>query len=168
MKMMKQREHALQHTSLVRRAYSQPCADRRAISHQVALRVVREFNLPDTTAEILVTTPLCYPEEPPLVVEARYHTPRTHRHTHAHSHSHVHTHVRRAMLEDRRSPSTPVSPTRSYSPVEVGANHKLCETVLLLPHIHKLVNKPVLCLIDLANSDFSIVSSSKWISYISI
>ncbi len=118
MKAMKQREHSLQHTALVRRAYSLQCSDRHAVGHQVALRVVREFNLPDTTCEILQTAPLFMTEEPPLQVEARYHTPRTHRHSHSH-HGHVHSHVRRALTDDRCSPSSPVSPTRSYSPIEV-------------------------------------------------
>ncbi len=35
---MKKREHTLQHTKLAQRAFSLPCADRRAISYYIQLR----------------------------------------------------------------------------------------------------------------------------------
>ncbi len=38
LKAMKKREHSLHHTKLSQRAYSLPCADRRAISYYIQLR----------------------------------------------------------------------------------------------------------------------------------
>ncbi len=37
---MKKREHTLQHTKLAQRAFSLPCADRRAISYYIQLRYI--------------------------------------------------------------------------------------------------------------------------------
>ena len=50
---MRQREHELSRTKLVQRACSLLCSDRIAITRQIQLRVVREFGLPDSTAEVL-------------------------------------------------------------------------------------------------------------------
>ncbi|XP_074662377.1 BTB/POZ domain-containing protein 7-like [Tubulanus polymorphus] len=52
---MLRRESELHRTKLVHRAYALPCSDRRGISHQVQLRVVREFGLPDSTIELFQT-----------------------------------------------------------------------------------------------------------------
>ena len=108
---MKRREHSLQHTKLAQRAYSLPCSDRRAVTHAVALRVVREFGLPDTTVEILQSARALYMEEPLLEVPRFIHHPRV-----ALPVSRPHLHERCI----RHAPSNPVSPARSYSPIEVG------------------------------------------------
>ena len=50
---MLQREQELQNCQLTQRAYALPCCDRRAVNHQLQLRTVREFGLPDSTVEVL-------------------------------------------------------------------------------------------------------------------
>lgn len=50
---MHDRELELCHSKLVQRSCSLLCADRAAIVHQVQLRVVREFGLPDSTLKVL-------------------------------------------------------------------------------------------------------------------
>jgi len=50
---MCERELEICHSKLVQRAYSLLCADRPAIVHQLQLRVVREFGLPDSTVKVL-------------------------------------------------------------------------------------------------------------------
>ncbi|XP_013414062.1 BTB/POZ domain-containing protein 7 [Lingula anatina] len=51
--LMVKREQEIQQSRLVQKAYSLPCTDRRAVNHQIQLRVVREFGLPDSAVEIL-------------------------------------------------------------------------------------------------------------------
>ena len=50
---MIRRERKLRQSPLSQRAYSLPLASRRDINRQIRLRVVREFNLPDSMAEEL-------------------------------------------------------------------------------------------------------------------
>jgi len=50
---MRERELEVCHSKLVQRAYSLLCADRAAIIHQVQLRVIREFGLPDSAVKVL-------------------------------------------------------------------------------------------------------------------
>ena len=50
---MRERNLELCHSKLVQHAYSLLCADRAAVIHQVQLRVVREFGLPDSTVKVL-------------------------------------------------------------------------------------------------------------------
>jgi BTB/POZ domain-containing protein 7 len=50
---MLKREQKLRQSPLVLRALSLPLTSRHHVFSQVRLRVVREFNLPDTTAQLL-------------------------------------------------------------------------------------------------------------------
>lgn len=50
---MKVREAEVIHSSLAQRAFSLLCCDRRAVMHQIQLRVVREFGLPELAVELL-------------------------------------------------------------------------------------------------------------------
>ena len=50
---MHEREFEICHGKVVQRAYSLLCADRAAIVHQLQLRVVREFGLPDSAVKVL-------------------------------------------------------------------------------------------------------------------
>ena len=50
---MRERELEVCHSKLVQRAYSLLCADRAAVIHQIQLRVVREFGLPDSAVKVL-------------------------------------------------------------------------------------------------------------------
>lgn len=111
---MKRREHSLQHTKLAQRAYSLPCSDRRAVTHAIALRVVREFGLPDTTVEILLSAHALYMEEPLLEVPRYIHHSRLAAPPAVVARPHLHPRC------IRHTPSNPVSPARSFSPIEVS------------------------------------------------
>ena len=54
---MVRRERKLRQSALCQRAYSLPLASRRDINRQIRLRVVREFNLPDSIARVGSTSP---------------------------------------------------------------------------------------------------------------
>lgn len=104
--MMLHREQELQRTKLIQKAYSLPYADKRAVTYQIKLRVVREFGLPDSAVEILQNSQYYYPEESQYV-ERQYQVNSSSSSSSPSRHKH--------------SPSTPVpSPTRSYSPVVVS------------------------------------------------
>lgn len=107
--LMTQREHELQQSNLVLKAYSTPYLDKRAITLQLQLRIVREFGLPDSTVEVLQNGQFYYPEDLQFVQLERHYprtaTPRNHR---------------RLASPVKHSSSTPISPTHSYSPVEVS------------------------------------------------
>ncbi|XP_064602149.1 LOW QUALITY PROTEIN: BTB/POZ domain-containing protein 7-like [Liolophura sinensis] len=109
--LMTQREHELQQSSLVLKAYSTPYLDKRAITLQLQLRIVREFGLPDSTVEVLQNGQFYYPEDLQFVHLERHYprtaTPRSHR---------------RLASPVKHSSSTPISPTHSYSPVENEAS----------------------------------------------
>lgn len=60
---MIRRERKLRLSPLAQRAYSLPLASRRDINRQIRLRVVREFNLPDTIAEELESAAYQFAEE---------------------------------------------------------------------------------------------------------
>lgn len=124
LKSMKRREHQLQHSKCAQRAYSLACSDRRAISHYLQLRVVREFGLPDSTADVLGSASLYYQEDSPeretrIPAYRHYHTsqPMTHYQQHSqcvpasyrHTHHPIHT----------RSPATPRTPSRHICPIQV-------------------------------------------------
>ena len=50
---MRRREAELSRTRLAQRAYSLLSMDRSSVAHQIHLRIVREFGLPDSTVEVL-------------------------------------------------------------------------------------------------------------------
>lgn len=103
---MLHREQELQRTKLIQKAYSLPYADKRAVTYQIKLRVVREFGLPDSAVEILQNSQYYYPEESQYV-ERQYQVNSSSSSSSPSRHKH--------------SPSTPVpSPTRSYSPAVVS------------------------------------------------
>jgi BTB/POZ domain-containing protein 7 len=54
------REQKLRQSPLVLRALALPLTSRHLVSSQVRLRVVREFNLPDSTAQLLEVNSLVY------------------------------------------------------------------------------------------------------------
>ncbi|XP_076037996.1 BTB/POZ domain-containing protein 7 isoform X2 [Oratosquilla oratoria] len=60
---MVSRERELVSTPVYQRASSLPFSDRRFLRRQVRLRVVREFNLPDSVADVLETAAYCEEEE---------------------------------------------------------------------------------------------------------
>jgi len=60
---MIRRERKLRLSPLCQRAYSLPLASRRDINRQIRLRVVREFNLPDSIAEVLESAAYQFAEE---------------------------------------------------------------------------------------------------------
>lgn len=60
---MVRRERKLRMSPLSQRAYSLPLASRRDINRQIRLRVVREFNLPDSIAEVLESAAYQFAEE---------------------------------------------------------------------------------------------------------
>ncbi|ESO97990.1 hypothetical protein LOTGIDRAFT_92273, partial [Lottia gigantea] len=51
--LMMHREQEFRKSKLAARAYSLPCADKRMVTYNIQLRVVREFGLPDSTVEVL-------------------------------------------------------------------------------------------------------------------
>jgi len=62
---MHERELEICHSKTVQRAYSLLCADRSAIVHQIQLRVVREFGLPDSAVRILHSSAVGVLSQPP-------------------------------------------------------------------------------------------------------
>ena len=60
---MIRRERKLRQSPLAQRAYSLPLASRRDIHRQIRLRVVREFNLPDSIAQELEAAAYQFAEE---------------------------------------------------------------------------------------------------------
>ena len=60
---MIKRERKLRQSPLAQRAYSLPLASRRDIHRQIRLRVVREFNLPDSIAQELEAAAYQFAEE---------------------------------------------------------------------------------------------------------
>lgn len=60
---MIRRERKLRLSPLCQRAYCLPLASRRDINRQIRLRVVREFNLPDSIAEVLESAAYQFAEE---------------------------------------------------------------------------------------------------------
>jgi len=118
--LMHQRESDLAASHPARHAYSLPCADPRDVTHYIRLRVVRQFGLPDSCADILHSRTLghsCGHAESP-----HYHTPRHRGYTPQHPrgacpgprapplrHPPCPSHGLGG-LELRGGPSTPVSP----------------------------------------------------------
>lgn len=60
---MLKRETELRQTTVVQQAYAMPLANRRDLNHQLQLRIVREFNLPDSVADVLQGAAYYYPED---------------------------------------------------------------------------------------------------------
>lgn len=58
MALMLKREQKLRQSPSCQRAISLPLSSRHEINRQVRLRVVREFNLPDTVADLLEVSTL--------------------------------------------------------------------------------------------------------------
>lgn len=59
------RERELQSSNTAQKALTLPLSDRRSVHHQLRLRTVREFGLPDSTVEVLQNTNSYYPPDPP-------------------------------------------------------------------------------------------------------
>ena len=77
---MVQRQHDLQQMAISQRAYALPCSNKASVTYQIQLRVVREFGLPDSTVEVLQGASVYQTEENPmLLAEAMYNTPRHHK-----------------------------------------------------------------------------------------
>lgn len=62
---MLHRERELQSSNTAQKALTLPLSDRRSVHHQLRLRTVREFGLPDSTVEVLQNTNSYYPPDPP-------------------------------------------------------------------------------------------------------
>lgn len=110
---MRHREADLLHSAPVLRAHARPCADRLQLTHCVRLRVVREFGLPDSCVDLLHAASRPFHTTPSMS-----HRPAPSAFCSSSTSSNRHFHHRHLHLD--RSPSTPVSPSRSYSPVEVS------------------------------------------------
>lgn len=123
---MIQRERELQQTALVQRAYCLGCSHRWSINHQIQLRVVREFGMPDSAVEILQSAQHQQYEQDTAMI-ASHHLPapspslaqapkcrnlsarmgRTYQQRHQYHRPHQHSYKKKL------SPSVPSSPARS-------------------------------------------------------
>ncbi|XP_046551868.1 BTB/POZ domain-containing protein 7-like [Haliotis rubra] len=98
---MLQREAELQRSKVAQRAYSLPCSDKRAVSFQIQLRLLREFGMPDSTTEVMTNSQYYYTEDNTHYAERRYIASPT---------------------RQKHSPAVSLSPPGSYSPVENEAS----------------------------------------------
>ena len=137
---MLRRETELQHSPLAQRAYALPCTDRQTVAHQIRLRVVREFGLPDTAVEVLhssgldsppnsASSPMCRPpssqrmslHSKPLTASGRG-TPQSLcriRHNPSSQSSHHPRHSPGGAASSKHSPSLSASPARNCPNMQV-------------------------------------------------
>ncbi|CAH1793169.1 unnamed protein product, partial [Owenia fusiformis] len=87
LKSMMARELELQATKLAQRAYSFPCCDRHQVALQLQLRVVREYNLPDTTVEVLYRHGKCLYSHNNKNYESQSHDSKADHGRHVYKHS---------------------------------------------------------------------------------
>ncbi|XP_050406093.1 BTB/POZ domain-containing protein 7 [Patella vulgata] len=115
--LMMHREQELRKSKLAQRACSLPCSDKRMVTFNIQLKVVREFGLPDSTVEVLQNSQYYYPQNTQYIQHRYYH----------HHHHHHHQQRHHSPIRVKHSPTSSLSPSTSYSP---GENEGSSDSVL--------------------------------------